>query len=324
VEEAEGGAAVVAVGARGPMMMKDRRTLRCLLLLGAAAIGRPTLAAAAKAFGTPEAATEALVAATRTGKVSNVLAVLGSGANGLLGSGDPVADAAGLQHFVELYDQRHRLEAPSKTSRSLVLGTDDWPFPIPLVKGKSGWSFDAKAGQAEILARRIGQNELDAIQVCLGYFNAQGDYRARNPERADVPHYADRLISSPGKRNGLYWPAGKEEAESPMGPAVGGARQAGYALEHGKQTPYHGYLYKILTAQGPKAEGGARDYKVNGKLVDGFALVAYPAAYGSSGIKTFLVNQSGVVLQKDLGPDTAKKAAALTRYDPDPSWTPAE
>jgi len=304
--------------------MIDRRTFHCLLLLGTAVLGRPALAAAAQVFDTPEAATGALVAATRTGKVSNVLAVLGSGAKTLLGSGDPVADAAGLQHFVELYDQKHRLEAPSTTSRSLVLGTDDWPFPVPLVKGKSGWAFDAKAGEAEILARRVGQNELDAIQVCLGYFNAQGDYRARNPEGAEVPHYADRLLSSPGKRDGLYWPAGKDEPESPMGPSVGGARQAGYALEHGKQTPYRGYLYKILTAQGSKAEGGARDYKVNGKLVDGFALVAYPATYGSSGIKTFLVNQSGVVLQKDLGPDTVKKASALTRYDPDKSWTPAE
>jgi Protein of unknown function (DUF2950) len=322
--EAEGGAAVAAVAARGSMMMNDRRTLRCLLLLGAASFGQPTLAAGPTLFATPEAATEALVAASRTGKVSNVLSVLGSGAKSLLGSGDPVADAAGLQHFVQLYDQRHSFQAPTETARTIVLGNDDWPFPIPLVKGKKGWSFDPKAGEAEILARRVGQNELDAIQVCLGYFNAQGDYRARNPDGAAVPHYADRLVSSPGKRDGLYWPAGKDEPESPMGPAVGGAREAGYALEHGKQTPYRGYLYKILTAQGPKAEGGAHDYKVNGKLVDGFALVAYPASYGSSGIKTFLVNQSGVVLQKDLGPDTAKKAAALTRYDPDPSWTPAE
>ena len=305
-------------------MSIDRRTLRCLLLLGVASLGRPTLAAGPTLFATPDAATDALVAASRTGKVSNVLTVLGSGAKSLLGSGDPVADAAGLQHFVELYDQRHRLQAETETSRTIVLGNDDWPFPIPLVKGKSGWSFDAKAGEAEILARRVGQNELDAIQVCLGYFNAQGDYRGRNPEGASVPHYADRLISSPGKRDGLYWPAGKDEPESPMGPAVGGARQAGYALEHGKQTPYRGYFYKILGAQGPKAEGGARSYKMDGKLVAGFALVAYPAKYGSSGVKTFLVNQSGVVLQKDLGRDTTKKAAALTRYDPDGSWTPAE
>lgn len=303
--------------------MIDRRTLRALVLV-AAAFGQAVLAAGPKSFPSPDAATEALVAASRTGKVSEVLTVLGSGAKSLLGSGDPVADAAGLQHFVQLYDQRHGLQAPTETSRSIVLGNDEWPFPIPLMKGKSGWSFDAKAGEAEILARRVGQNELDAIQVCLGYFNAQGDYRSRNPEGAPVPHYADRLISAPGKRDGLYWAAGKDEPESPMGPAVGGARQAGYALEHGKHAAYHGYLYKILTAQGPKAEGGARDYKIDGKLVDGFALVAYPATYGSSGVKTFLVNQSGVVLQKDLGRNTAKKASAITRYDPDASWTPAE
>jgi hypothetical protein len=304
--------------------MIDRRALHCLVLLGAASLALPARAAGPKVFGTPDDATQALVAASRTGKVSNVLTVLGAGAKTLLGSGDPVADAAGLQHFVELYDQRHQLLAPTETSRTIVLGIDDWPFPIPLVKTKSGWTFDAKAGEAEILARRIGQNELDAIQVCLGYFNAQGDYRARNPEGAPVPHYADRLLSSPGKRDGLYWPTEKGEPESPMGPAVGGARQAGYAVAQGKPAPYRGYRFRILTAQGPQADGGARDYKVGGKLVDGFALVAYPAAYGSSGFKTFVINQSGVVLQKDLGPETAAKGAAMSRYDPDASWTSAE
>ena len=305
--------------------MIDRYTIRCLLLLlGATTLAHPAHAAAPKVFPTPDAATDALVAASRTGKVSEVLTVLGSGAKSLLGSGDPVADTAGLQHFVQLYDERHVLQSPTEKSRTIALGNDGWPFPIPLMKGKSGWSFDAKAGEAEILARRVGQNELDAIQVCLGYFNAQGDYLARNPEGSAVPHYADRLISSPDKRDGLYWPTEKGEPESPMGPAVGGARQAGYALAHGKQTPYHGYLYRVLSSQGPKAPGGALDYRVDGKLVKGFALVAYPATYGTSGIKTFLVNQSGIVLQKDLGPDTTKKAAALTRYDPDTSWTPAE
>jgi hypothetical protein len=299
-----------------------RRTLRSLLFLAAASLGQAALAAGPKVFATPEAGAEALVAASRTGRVSAVLGVLGSGASTFLGTGDAVADAAGLQHFVELYDQRHRLLAPTETSRTIVLGVDDWPFPVPLVKGKSGWTFDARAGEDEIITRRVGQNELDAIQVCLGYFNGQRDYRARNPEGASVPHYADRLISAQGKRDGLYWPAKKGEPESPMGPAVGGARKAGYAVT--KPAPYRGYRYRILTAQGPNAEGGARDYRVDGKFVDGFALVAYPAAYGSSGVKTFLINESGVVLQKDLGPDTAAKAATMKRYDPDASWTPAE
>jgi len=306
------------------MVMSDLHTLRWLLLLGAASLSQPTLAAPAKVFGTPEDATQALVTAARTGKVEVVLGVLGSEARAILGSGDPVADAGALGHFVALYDRAHRLTGPDGGPRTLFLGDDDWPFPVPLVRGKRGWSFDTPAGETEIVARRVGQNELDAIQVCLGYVSAQGDYRARNPEGAATPHYADRLISSPGKRDGLYWPAGKDEPESPMGPAVGGARQAGYALEHSKRAPYRGYLYKILTAQGPHAGGGARDYKVGGKLVDGFALVAYPAAYGSSGVKTFLVNQSGVILQKNLGPDTSSRAAAMTRYDPDSSWTPAE
>ena len=155
-----------------------------------------------------------------------MLGILGSGASSFLGTGDAVADAAGLQHYVDLWDQRHRLVAPTEKSRTIVLGDDDWPFPVPLVKGKSGWTFDAKAGEDEIITRRVGQNELDAIQVCLGYFNAQRDYRARNPDGAAVAHYADRLISSPGKRDGLYWPTEKGEPESPGGPGRAPGRRA--------------------------------------------------------------------------------------------------
>jgi hypothetical protein len=315
-------AAVAADGVRGPSMI-HRRTI-CWLLIPLASLARPALAAAPKAFATPEKAAQALVAAARTGKVEAVLGVLGSKAGPILGSGDRVADAAALQHFVVLYDQAHRILAPAEGSGTLVLGADDWPFPVPLVKGKTGWSFDPKAGEAEILARRVGQNELDAIQVCVGYVNGQRDYRARNPDGAAEPHYADRLISSPGKRDGLYWPAEKGEPESPLGPGVGGARQKGYTLEYGKHVPYRGYHYRILTAQGPLAEGGAMDYRVDGKLTKGFALLAYPAAYRSSGVKSFMVNQSGIILQKDLGPDTATRAAAIKQYDPDTSWSAVE
>ena len=177
-----------------------------------------------------------------------------------------------------------------------MLGDDDWPFPVPLVKRKERLDVRRRRrARTEIITRRVGQNELDAIQVCLGYFNAQRDYRARNPEGARFAHYADRLISSPGKRDGLYWPTEKGEPESPDGPC-GRGRPAGGLRRHQACRPYRGYRYRILTAQGPRADGGARNYKVDGKLVDGFALVAYPAAYASSGVKTFLINQSGVVL----------------------------
>ena len=193
-----------------------------------------------------------------------------------------------------------------------------------MVKGKSGWRFDAKAGEQEILARRVGRNELDVIQVCLGYVSAQQDYVSMNPGGAAAPHYADRLMSTEGKRDGLYWKAAPGEAESPMGPAVSGALAEGYAPKPGQQTPYHGYLYRILTAQGAHAEGGTLDYRENGQLTRGFALIAWPAAYEKSGVMTFLVNQNGVVFQKDLGSKTGKLASSMKSFDPGDGWKPVE
>jgi hypothetical protein len=280
----------------------------------------PALAAAARVYPDPTAATDALVAAARSGEVKSVLSVLGDRAKSFVVSADPVSDRAALARFVQLYDQGHELLSPDDAKRTLTIGDDAWPFPVPLVKAKKGWSFDAAAGEDEILARRVGQNELDVIQTCIGYVEAQRDYLARNPESASVPHYADQLLSSPGKRDGLYWPSASGEPESPMGPAVSGAVGQGYTLKRGKTAPYHGYHFRLLTAQGSHAEGGAQDYREDGKLTRGFALVAYPASYGTSGVMTFLVNQEGVVLEKDLGKNTAKIASGLTRYDPDASW----
>jgi hypothetical protein len=296
-----------------------RRSALCLVLFSV-----PTLAAAARTYSDPSSAAEALVAAARTGDVQAVVKVLGDKSKSFLVSGDAVADRAALGRFVELYDRSHDVSGPDETRRTLVIGEDPWPFPIPIVKGKAGWAFDPKAGEAEILARRVGQNELDAIQVCLGYVGAQRDYLERNPEGASVPHYAERLLSAPGKKDGLSWASAPGEAESPMGPAVSGAIQEGYALKSGQHAPYHGYRFRILTAQGPNAEGGALDYREGGKLTRGFALVAYPATYGKSGVMTFLVNQAGVVLEKDLGPKTGSIAGAIKTFDPDASWTPAK
>ncbi|HZJ52742.1 MAG TPA: DUF2950 domain-containing protein, partial [Myxococcaceae bacterium] len=256
------------------------------------------------------------------GEVKPVLVVLGDRAKGFLVSGDPVSDRAALARFVELYDRSHELLSPDESTRTLAIGDDAWPFPIPLVKAKTGWSFDTQAGEQEILARRVGQNELDVMQVCIGYVEGQRDYLARNPDGASVPHYADRLLSSPGKRDGLYWTSAPSEPESPMGPAVSGAIGKGYTLKRGAGAAYHGYHFRLLTAQGPHAEGGALDYRDGGKLTRGFALVAWPASYGKTGIMTFVVNQSGVVLEKDLGSGTAKVASGMKRYDPDASWKP--
>ncbi|HUM11400.1 MAG TPA: DUF2950 domain-containing protein [Myxococcaceae bacterium] len=300
--------------------MTLRRAIPLLLLV----LSGPVLAAGSKPYPDPVAATEALITAARSGEVEAVIRVLGDRSRSFLVSGDAVADRAALQEFVALFDHTHTLAAPSERTRTLVVGEDGWPFPIPLVQGPSGWTFDSRAGEAELLARRVGQNELDAIQVCLGYVNAQRDYLARNPEGASVPHYAEHLMSSAGKRDGLYWQTSGGEPESPMGPGVSGALREGYTPKQGQRTPYRGYLYRILTAQGPNAEGGALDYREGGKLTRGFGLVAYPASYGKSGVMTFVVNQAGVVFEKDLGPKTAKTAEGLKRFDPDKSWKRVE
>jgi hypothetical protein len=296
-----------------------RATLSALLL-----VSTSTRAAAAKAYPDPTAATDALVTAARSGDVKAVLAVLGDRSKAFLVSGDPVSDRAALSRFVELYDRSHELTSPDETTRALAIGDDAWPFPIPVVKGKTGWSFDTAAGEKEILARRVGQNELDVIQVCIGYVEAQRDYLTRNPDGATVPHFADRLLSSPGKHDGLYWQSGPGEPESPMGPAVSGAIGQGYTLKRGANAPYHGYHFRLLTAQGPHAEGGALDYREGGKLTRGFALVAWPESYGKSGVMSFLVNQSGVVLEKDLGKKTTSIASGVKRFDPDPGWKPVQ
>ena len=294
-----------------------RATLSALLLLSP-----PALAAAARVFPDPTAAIDALVASSRSGDPKAVLGVLGDRSKAFLVSGDPVSDRAALARFVELYDRKHELGSPDETTRTLEIGDDDWPFPIPLVKGNTGWSFDTSAGESEILARRVGQNELDVIQVCIGYVEAQSDYLARNPDGASVPHYADRLLSSSGKHDGLYWPSPPGEPESPMGPAVSGAIGEGYTLKRGANAPYHGYHFRLLTAQGPHAEGGKLDYREGGKLTRGFALFAWPASYGKTGVMSFLVNQSGVVLEKDLGKKTASIASGIKRFDPDAGWRP--
>jgi hypothetical protein len=294
------------------------------LLLLLAGAGADAFAKAARSFPTPEAAVDALVAAGRTGDTKKVLDVLGSDAKSLVTSGDAVADRAASQTFLERYDQSHALVPGTDGKQTLVMGSDQWPFPIPLVQGKSGWAFDVEAGKDEILARRIGRNELDAIQVCLAYVDAQREYRDHNPEGTVPPAYARQLVSTQGKRDGLFWPASPEKGESPLGPLVGGVTGEGYHVEAGKLTPYHGYFYRILTAQGPHAEGGAVNYLVNGKLYGGFALIAWPATYRSSGITTFQVNHAGVVFQKDLGPDTAAKAKAIKTFDPDSTWSKAQ
>jgi hypothetical protein len=270
-------------------------------------------------FASIEAATQALVAAIRAGDQKAMLGVLGEDARGLVSSGDPVSDRLARERFVAAYDARHSFQAGGGKV-VLVLGQDDFPFPIPIVPDGPSWRFDTAAGREEIINRRVGENELNTIQVCLAYVDAQREYYARDPDNNGLLQYARTFASSPGKRDGLYWAGKPGEAPSPLGPLVARARGEGYSKTSSAPVPYWGYFYRILTAQGKDAPGGAYDYLAHGRLLGGFALVAYPAQYGDSGVMTFIVNHDGVVYQKDLGPNTAAIARAMKEFNPDSTW----
>jgi hypothetical protein len=273
-------------------------------------------------FDSPDRAVAALVAAVRADETREVLGILGPAGRKLIWSGDRVADREGREKFAAAYDEANKL-VPEGTDRTMLeIGKDEWPFPIPLVKQDNHWRFDTKAGAQEILDRRIGRNELDAIEVCRAYVDAQRDYASQDRAGGGLLAYAQKFVSSRGKHDGLYWPTKAGEAESPLGPLMASARAEGYGVKgaKGKREPYHGYYYRILTHQGPHAPRGAYDYVVNGKMIGGFALVAFPAKYGASGIMSFLVNQDGAVFQKDLGKDSAALARRMSAFDPDESW----
>jgi hypothetical protein len=296
--------------------------LAALAMIGAAGTVHAAPARAAS-FASPEQAVERLVAAVRSGG-SEVIKVLGPDSTSLVNSGDQVADQRVREKFLEEYGQASKIVKQGDTKAILTIGQDEWPFPIPMVKSGSSWRFDTKAGKIEILNRRIGTNELDAIEVSQAYVDAQRDYATKDRNNDNYIEYAQKFLSGPGKHDGLYWPAAAGEEESPMGELMVRAQAQGYTAKQGKRTPYRGYYYKILKAQGSHAKGGAVDYVVNGHMVGGFALVAYPAQYGASGITTFIVNHEGVVYQKDLGANTATIAQRMTRYDPGPGWSKAE
>jgi hypothetical protein len=272
-------------------------------------------------FATPEQAVGALVAAVRAGNTGELSKILGPASRNLIRSGDAVADANARSKFIAAYDDASRIEEEGDARAILTVGSDDWPFPFPIVRRGEGWQFDAAAGAEEILERRIGADELDAIEVCRAYVDAQREYAEEDRNHDGFVEYAQKFLSSPGKQDGLYWPAEPGEEESPIGPLMASARAEGYSTRpEGGHRPYHGYYYRILKGQGPAARDGAYDYVVNGHMIGGFALVAFPAEYGVSGIMTFIVNHDGVVYQKDLGPRTAELARKMALFDPDPSW----
>jgi len=273
-----------------------------------------------EAFNSPQKAIEALAGAVKKDDVQAIISIFGPEGRDIFLSGDPVADRSDRIRFLEVLKEGHVIEGKGPGKAILVLGNEEWLFPIPLVKQGNQWYFDVSAGKQEILDRRIGQNELNVINVMTTYVDAQNEYAAKDLDGDGVHAFASGLRSDPGKKNGLYWPVKKGEAMSPMGPLVAEAVRRGYTRKGGKPFPYHGYYYGILLGQGDHAYGGAYDYQTHGKSILGHALLAYPAKYGVSGIMTFMVNQQGVLYEKDLGQDTASPAMAITKFDPDKSW----
>jgi Cu/Ag efflux protein CusF len=272
-------------------------------------------AAAAKAFATPDALFGAVFDAAKAGDEAALAALFGPAGARIVKSGDTVRDRASRESFVTAFTQKHVVNMHGETEAELVVGNDDWPFPVPAVKGATGWTLDSAAGVREIVARRIGENELLAIETVRAIGDAEFDY-ASVPREGKDTQYARKIISTPGHRDGLYWKTAEGEADSPLGPLVASATQQGYT----KATPYHGYHYRILTGQGKNAKGGARDYVVHGNMIGGFGVIAWPAQYGDTGIMTFIMDQDGVVHQKDLGEHTVGVASKMTRFDPDATW----
>lgn len=278
-----------------------------------------------KTFASPLEAVNALVEAARSGDPALLVPLLGSQAADIISSGDLGVAKKVLANFVKAYGEKHSLSVEAQGFEFLQVGQGNWPFPFPIVRDGKVWYFDIERGNEEILDRRVGRNELGAIAVCEGYVQSQIEYASKRRDGNSSGIYAQRFQSNPGKQDGLYWPVSKGEPESPMGPLVASAAANENSTQSsGSPAPYYGYIYKILTAQGSDAPGGAKNYVVDEKLTGGFALIAYPAQYGSTGVMTFIVNQDGVVYQQDLGEQTSDLASHITAYNPDNSWRAAQ
>jgi len=281
----------------------------------------PARSVAPPTFATAEDAVKALVAAVRAQDGKAIVGLMGPGAEQWIFTGDVVSDKEEWARFLAAYDKKNAITRENDAKAWLVAG-DDWPFPVPLVKKGDKWSFDGAAGRQEVTNRRVGRNELDTIQTLLAVVDAQREYASGDPDKNGFNDYARTFASKEGKKDGLYWPTKEGEPQSPLGPLVAQASGQGYSStpKQGTYAPYNGYLYKILTSQGKDAPGGAYDYVVNGKMIGGFAVVAYPSSYAVSGVMTFVVNHDGVVYESDLGDNTAKTAAAMTKFNPGKGW----
>jgi hypothetical protein len=294
-----------------------------LAIAGKLLVGIPVDAATpeGRGFSSADAAAKALVSAAKSDDVNALIVILGPASKDILTTSDQVADQKIRQKFAARAAAKMKLvaDAGEPHAKTLVVGKDEWPLPIPIVQVKGQWYFDVEQGKQEILMRRIGGNELDAIEVCRGYVEAQDDYAEKDRTGSGVLHYAQKIISSPGKHDGLYWASSGDNDESPIGETIARAFAEGYTKRH---DPYHGYYFKILTGQGANASGGEMSYLEDGLMTKGFALIAWPSDYKSTGVMTFIVDKAGIVYQKDLGSKTQEMAGAYKAYDPDESWTP--
>jgi hypothetical protein len=279
-----------------------------------------------RTFSSPEDAVRALTEAAKAGTTQGLIAIFGPDSKDLVDANDPTTERRNREVFTAAVAERWHLVDQGNDSKVLVIGNEDWPFPVPLTKDASGWRFDTPAGREEVLDRRIGHNELAAIRICGTYVEAQRLYAQHGHDGQPPGRYARTIQSDPGRQNGLYWPAAAGQKRSPLGDLVAQAAEEGRPVGKDARhaSPFHGYYFRILTAQGPAAPGGATDYVTNGRMAGGFAMVAWPAQYGSSGIMTFIVSAEGIVREKDLGTDTASAAQAMTAYNPDASWTAAQ
>jgi hypothetical protein len=282
-------------------------------------------APAQKTFPSPEEAVKALFQAIKVHNTKELGAILGPGSSTVISSGDDVFDQNDREFFVKIYETKNKIDMETDTKAILHIGEKDWPMPIPIIKKGSAWVFDTKTGKEEILIRRIGMNELAIIKFCEAYVDAQQEFAAKDHDGDGLFEYSQKFVSTPGKKDGLYWETREGEELSPLGPLAADAVKEGYKKKSGVPGyPYHGYYFKMLKAQGKNASGGAYDYIVNGNMIGGFALVAYPAQYGNSGVMTFIVNHDGIVYQKNLGKNTAKVVETMKLFDPDKTWTKVE
>ena len=298
--------------------------LTAMTLIAALAAQAADTSNTGRKFTTPEEAVAALQAATTTADTNAIRDVLGAASEDLLNP-DRIQATNELATFSAALARTNHLLRASDNLVILEMGDDLWPFPVPIARRDGGWSFDTETGKDELLNRRIGRNELGTVQVMREYVEAQREYASSDHDGDEILEYAQRLVSSPGKQDGLYWPPDLDVTLSPLGPLVAFAQMEGYSPElraedEAERGPYHGYYFKILPRQGKHARGGKYNYVINGNMIAGFALVAWPADYGTSGIMTFLVNQQGRVFQKDLGPKTSRLASKMDEFDPDPSW----